>query len=313
MTTKYLAAVNSGSVLGASDDAAVWAPTGSISGLSFGLHIRYYPSHHKWLLCGTSGLFKQSSDGGATFSDVTGHNFGSSNVRATTRFKGLFIAGGQGANKIQTSTDLITWTNRSSPFGTSGGVVYEFAASADVLVVIGKDDSNNTQIAITTDGINYTSQYTDSGSNIATGVCYSASIPGFTAVGAETGPGALVLTSPTGTVWTKQTPPGSTAMNAASFGNGYIIGVCVGGHIFRTANPASGWVEQTHDLTGELFAANFLPDGFVVGNATGRVAKSNALGDTWAASVDAGVSGAFIRSLGVLTPQANQGDLFFCL
>lgn len=311
--SRFLATASSGNVVGRSNDASAWTASGAVAGLAFGLFVGWFPTIQKWILCGTAGLFSQSSDGNA-WTPITGHAFGVSNVRYCQYFKGLFIAFGEGANPVQTSPDLATWTNRTTALT---GTAYGMAASNSVLIGIGTSGGGDTQIVRTIDGLTWDNPVSiaSAAAVILTGAAYSP-VAGFVVTGAETGPGCRVMTSPAGLLgtWTTQTPPVNQAMNAVAYGNGVITGVTNAAHIFTTTNPASGWVERTHNLTGEIYAATFRAGlGFLAGNAVGRVAVSNLTGSTWAASVDAGLSGNYIRSLGSQYTPSPGGSLLALL
>lgn len=313
MTTNYLATASSGNVVGMADNPASWSASSAIAGLSFGLFCGWFPTISKWILCGTAGLFSQSSDGNA-WTPITGHAFGASNVRYCQYFKGLFVAFGEGSNPVQTSPDLATWTNRTTALT---GTAYGMAASNSILIGIGTSSGGDTQIVRTTDGLTWDNPVSiaSAAAVILTGATHSLET-GFVVTGAETGPGCRVMTSPAGLLgtWTTQAPPVNQAMNAVAYGNGVITGVTNAAHIFTTSDPAGGWNERTHDLVGDIYAVNFRPGlGFLAGNAVGRVAASDLFGATWLPSVDAGLSGNYIRSIGSQHSLPTGGSLLALL
>ena len=79
------------------------------------------------------------------------------------------------SGKIATSTDGITWTQRTSSFGTSiiNGVTYGQGMFAAV--------GNSGKIATSTDGVNWTRRTSGFGTSIINGVTYGQGM--FVAVG----------------------------------------------------------------------------------------------------------------------------------
>lgn len=157
-----------------------------------------------------------STDGVTTWTAVNGGygssgTFGSPNTVAYGA--GLFVSGStKGA--MFTSPDGITWTQRTSSFGTIsitnaiGKIRYD---GSSLFVAIG-GSSGAPKVATSSDGINWT-QGTPGWTGIATALDYGN---GYWTVCTSTGE---IFTSPDGTTWTSQTSGTSSAIIDVAYGN----------------------------------------------------------------------------------------------
>lgn len=125
------------------------------------------------------------------------------------------------SGKLETSTDGLTWTARTSGFGTNriNSVVY----ANSIWVAVGQ----NGTIATSTDLATWTTRT----SNVSTNMLYTVKYlnSNFIAVGAGSNGGTGGITTSTdGITWTKQTTSGTTNPNFlkdVAFGNGYYVAV----------------------------------------------------------------------------------------
>lgn len=113
-------------------------------------------------------------------------------IRALTYGNGLYVAAGSG--KIYTSTDLLTWVQRSHPLNTTGNPFTGLAFGGGVFVAT----VNNGGICTSTDGINWTARTSAAGIILA--VTYAEAQGMFVTSGSQ----PRITTSPDGVTWTSR-------------------------------------------------------------------------------------------------------------
>jgi hypothetical protein len=122
--------------------------------------------------------------------------------------------------RLFTSTDLITWTSRTSGFGSN--TIFDVFYANSLFVAVGAAGL----ISTSPDGVTWTARTSNVSTNILRSVTYANSL--WVAVGGGAGGGTGgVTTSSDGFTWTKQTTPGSssTTLRNINFANGYWLAV----------------------------------------------------------------------------------------
>lgn len=122
--------------------------------------------------------------------------------------------------RLYTSTDLITWTSRTSGFGST--TIQDVAYGNGLFVAVG----NSGIITTSTDGITWTARTAGVSTNALQNVTYQNSL--WVAVGAgASGATGGVTTSTDGLTWTKRTTPASssTTLYDVNYANGYWLAV----------------------------------------------------------------------------------------
>ena len=178
--------------------------------------------------------------------------------------RGLFVAvDGAGTNKIATSPDGITWTARTLP-ASANWVSIVFGADAFVLI------SGSTPAASSLDGITWTTRTLPSGawSRVAfgNGVFVAVSSSG-------TNSGA---TSPDGITWTPRTLP-TTGWNSVAFGSGTFVAVAGG----SVASSPDGITWTTRSGAGSSNFVFFGNGTFLAVQNTSASAFTSRDGTTW--------------------------------
>jgi hypothetical protein len=122
--------------------------------------------------------------------------------------------------RLFTSTDLITWTSRTSGFGSSN--INDVEYYNGLFVAVG----NSGILTTSTDGITWTARTAGVSTNALHDVTYQNSL--WVAVGAgASGSTGGVTTSTDGITWTKRTTPASSATTLynVNYANGYWLAV----------------------------------------------------------------------------------------
>jgi hypothetical protein len=122
--------------------------------------------------------------------------------------------------RLFTSTDLITWTSRTSGFGSSN--INDVHYASGLFVAVG----NSGILTTSTDGITWTARTAGVSTNALQNVTYQNSL--WVAVGAgASGSTGGVTTSTDGITWTKRTTPASssTTLYDVNYANGYWLAV----------------------------------------------------------------------------------------
>lgn len=207
---------------------------------------------------GTTLVVKASGSGityttnGTSFNGATGMNVGW-NQFAPTCVNHIYGSGGwvinATYNSMSTSTNGITWTNRT--FSISTSQVYANAFGAGVYVAAGQ---SGTLASTTTPTTAWTMRTSGFGTSAIHGVAYGAGL--FVAVGA----GGRITTSPDGTTWTGRTSPTGTQINGVSFlNNKFIAGI-----------NSSEIMTSTDGITWSIVSSNTATGGTVLSFKTGQ-------------------------------------------
>ena len=104
----------------------------------------------------------------------------------------LWIAGGEGTNRLATSTDGIGWTPRTSPIT---GAVYDIAFNGSLYVAVG---TGTNVFATSPDGVVWTARGSSGITSAGRAVDWSPALSLWVAVGSGTN---SIATSPDGTTW----------------------------------------------------------------------------------------------------------------
>ena len=128
---------------------------------------------------------------------------------------------------------LLTWTQRTSSFGTTAIVGVTYGNSLFVAVGV------NGKLATSPDGITWTQRTSSFGTSNIYGVTYANNL--FVAVGVN----GKLATSPDGITWTQRTSSfGTIAINAVTYGNGLFVAVGDSGKL-ATSPDGITWTQRT--------------------------------------------------------------------
>lgn len=186
----------------------------------------------------------------------------------------LNVAVGNGASvdaALLTSSDGVTWTERSTP---SAYQLRSVAYGRSIFVAVGDDDGTDAHIATSPDGITWTER-SNPRALILYGVCYAAALGLFVAVGEADGTDAYIVTSPDGITWTERSNPSKGHLRSVCFspemGLLVAVGTAYGGDAYIITSPDGiTWTERANPknaylygvaCSGSLFVAVGLPDG----------------------------------------------------
>jgi hypothetical protein len=163
-------------------------------------------------------------------------SFNVSNINSITYSGDKYVAVGD-SGKLATSIDFITWTIRTSSFGTSKIFSVFYDAGQELYIATGSSG----KLATSTDGINWTQRASGFGSAAITSITYSSLANLWIAVASD----GKLGTSPDGIAWTLRTPPlGTTYTNKVFSNNNLIIVVGYDGKLATSTN-ATTWVLRT--------------------------------------------------------------------
>jgi hypothetical protein len=192
---------------------------------------------------------------------------------------GIFVAvANDGANKVMTSPDGVTWTGRTAAILNANAVAY----GNGMFVAVG----NYGQIMSSSDGATWTSRIPPDTTMIADAVTYGNGL--FVAAGYSSG-GYFVMTSPDGIAWTARTAIFGT-WSSIAYGNGTFVAVTSAGtpHLM-TSTDGIAWTART--VPNNNWYSVVHGDGkFVAVASTGQVMTS-VDGINWTAQTSLGTNG----------------------
>jgi hypothetical protein len=193
---------------------------------------------------GTNGITMYSYDG-KVWTNGTAAN--ENNWAKVTYGNGLFVAvsdiavGGSATERVMTSSDGITWTERTTPNQPWNGVTY----GNGLFVAVASSGTNN-RVMTSPDGITWTSR-TSAADNDWREVTYGDGL--FVAV-AESGTDNRVMTSPDGINWVTRTSAADNDWESIVYGNGVFVAVADTGTGNRVMTSGkSEFNEIPHDNT----------------------------------------------------------------
>ncbi|MEX2281797.1 MAG: hypothetical protein WEE89_04895 [Gemmatimonadota bacterium] len=203
-------------------------------------------------------------------------------INTATFGAGLYVTGGA-AGKIFTSPTRVTWTSRTSGFGSDPVRRIRYLGAQFIAV------GDNAKLSTSPDGITWTARTSSfaAGEPIY-GVTFNGSV--YVAVGGDGTNGIKIATSSDGITWNQQTVPTGWTTNYATsvaFGNSVFVVVGINGKLATSADGTS-WTAQTNlesagvNLYGLLFDGTKFLVGTqgLVGNADGRI-HTSLNGITW--------------------------------
>jgi hypothetical protein len=190
-----------------------------------------------------NGLFL--AGGGQTSSSASGASWSSVSTGITSARlsfgNGVYVAGGN-AGEIKSSTDLITWTGRTSNTATTI-ITINFGNG---LFLYG---TANGGLGTSTDGITWTARTSGSTNDILDIGYFNNQ---YVFVGYNN-----IRTSPDGTTWTSRTHPfGANSINSIAFGNGVYVATSTLGRI-ASSTDAITWTLRTSNSTQDLKSITF--------------------------------------------------------
>jgi hypothetical protein len=188
---------------------------------------------------------------------------------------------------LLTSTDGVTWTAQTSPFGSSDVLGVEWCSGWGLFVAVG----DGGKLATSSDGITWTLQTSGFGANAIFAVAYSDTLDRAVIVGAA----GWVGYSDDGTTWTSTaTISGSlirlrSAEWCAGFGGMFVIGgsranAGIEAKLYTSTSGAGGWTTRSPggwDEFSEILSGCWVePHGLFVTGGDGYI-STTADGVTW--------------------------------
>ena len=195
----------------------------------------------------------------------------SANWYSVTYGNGTFVAvsvGGGVTSIAATSTDGITWTQRTMPVGTWYSVTY----GGGTFVAV---SSGSTNAATSTDGITWT-QRTLPADPMWYGVTYGNGTFVAVAYGSS-----IAATSPDGITWTQRTLPASANWNSLSYGGGTFVAATQASTIAATSPDGITWTQRTMPASANWTSVAYGGSTFVAVVNGSAVAATSADGITW--------------------------------
>ena len=167
----------------------------------------------------------------ATWTPRTSGFTGSNNIQNITFGNGVYVAGGD-AGTLSSSTDAITWTTRTSGFGTSRIRALTFGNN----VYVAGGDSG--QIRTSTDAITWTTRTSGFGTTTIYGLGFGNGV--YVAVGDN----GQMRTSTDAITWTTRTPGQTSRIKATTWGNGVYVAAGYFGNL-TSSTDAITWTTRT--------------------------------------------------------------------
>jgi hypothetical protein len=199
-----------------------------------------------------------------------------SSMNAATWGAGLFVLGG-GNGQMTTSTDGVTWTTRTSGFGTQG--IFALTYGNGVYVAGGLVGTLTTS----TDGTTWTTRTSNFGSTAIRALTYG---DGLYVAGGETG---QLRTSTDAVTWTTRTSTfGATNIRALTYGTLYVAGGDQGQ--LRTSTDAITWTTRTSGFGVSTINALAYSDGIYIATGAGGTINTSTDGVTWTARTSGSTS-----------------------
>lgn len=233
--------------------------------------IRYENS--KWVISGhtgSAGRIAHSSDG-ITWTTV--NPGGSAIINAThwAAVASLWISVGN-SGQLYTSPDLVTWTSRTSHFGTD--LIADVTSNGSVIVAVG----GNGKISSSTNGTSWTARTANVGTNTIESVVWGAADSRFVAVTGVTTASQGATSSTDGTTWTGATT--STGVGGVMYAGGNYYGFTGLGLNGMYSTAGTSWTTLTNSNAGFLnfyykTVANFPNDRLI---AVSNEAPTNGVG-----------------------------------
>ena len=218
-----------------SPDAITWTARNTGTNDFYGLDF----VNDVFILTGDN-VFKTSTNG-TGYTDRSGPGGG---LTCAAYGDGVYVVGGN-SGVITTSTNLSSWTSRTSGFGTD--YITGLAYGAGLFVAVGWAG----KITTSPDGTTWTSRSSNFGSYRIFSVAYSDGL--FVAVGQE----GKIDTSTNGTSWTARTSGfGTDEIYNVSGGEGLWVATGQGGKIISSTNGTS-WTSRTSGTTSSIFGITF--------------------------------------------------------
>jgi hypothetical protein len=188
----------------------------------------------------------------------------------------IYVAAGSNGILYSSTNSGVTWTSRTSQFGTSQ--ITNVAYGNGVFVAVGSAG----KISTSTDGITWTARTANMATNEIAAVAYANGL--FVAVGdgANAGTGGIT-TSSDGTTWTKRNTPGTTnsaRLFSVNYGNGYWVAV---GQANNTtgyySTDGATWTALPASLTGTRYYVNYIDSKWIVmsNGGTGSMSTNSSL------------------------------------
>jgi hypothetical protein len=167
---------------------------------------------------------------------------------SVTYGNGLFVAIAQTGtgNRVMTSPDGITWTQRSTPTDRSWiSVTY----GNNLFVAVADGGGTGNRVMTSPDGITWTAR-ASAANNVWNSVTYGNGL--YVAV-ASSGTGNRVMTSPDGITWTARTSAANNSWNSVTYGNGLFVAVSGSGSGNRVMTSSNGttWTSRNSAADNE--------------------------------------------------------------
>lgn len=282
--------------LTSSTDGVTWTPTINGRGAVW-INIRYL--NNLWIACGSRGMLATSTDAiswtfrsgilpqtGSVWSATVGPSFalagnqtGYVNLSTTgvgwgsvyyptAAVRTVLYAGGQYisaglSGSLATSTDAVTWTSRTSTFGTT--TIYEINHDGTTYVAVGAAG----QLRTSTNGITWTTRTSNFGTTDINTVAYGN---GLWVAGGLNG---TMRTSTDTITWSTVTSGfGTTAIQKVKYLNGLWVAVGAAGQL-RTSTDATTWTTRTANFgTSIIYDVSYYNGYYITAGAGGTVRYS---------------------------------------
>jgi photosystem II stability/assembly factor-like uncharacterized protein len=157
--------------------------------------------------------------GGRVWANNPANIIGSNTIQAIKHDNGLWVVAGDNG-MLSTSPDGVTWTPRTSGFGTTR--IKDVSFGNGLWVAVG----DNGMLSTSPDGVTWTPRTSGFGTEIISAVAYANNL------WVASGTNGKLSTSPDGVTWTPRTSGASTNLGAIVYGKGvWVVAVQTGAPI----------------------------------------------------------------------------------
>lgn len=179
----------------------------------------------------------------------------------------IYVAAGS-AGQLFSSSDALTWTSRTSGFGSNN--INHVSFGNGLFVAVGQ----NGTITTSTDGTTWTARTSNVSTNTLSYVAYLNNLWIAVGAGANGGTGGIT-TSSDGITWTQRTTPGSSGTTAyyVTYGNGYyVVGTNSGTskNLLYSTNGTSWTATATSDTSARIDFIHWNGSAWIAASGTGN-------------------------------------------
>lgn len=192
---------------------------------------------------------------------------------------------------IQSSTDGLTWTNRTV---ANTNKMYGVGYGNGIFIAVG----SNGALQTSTDGTTWTNRTSNSNNQDLYNVAYGNGV--YVAVGGAVNPNGTIISSTDGTTWIRRTAANVFALTSVAFGNGTFVvagGNAAGSGSLQSSTDGTTWTNRTVANSNPMSCIAYGNGIFVTGSDTSpTIQYSTDNGVTWSQDSVSGIL-SYTRSI----------------